>query len=194
MFTFDPESYGPFLAAILHEQPLNPLDPGSPTQPIPANLAAMATNLEQAFAPHPIRDHDMAIACLAGLWLFHNRLEESHRISQGIENASGSYWHGLMHRREPDFDNAKYWFRRVGKHPVFAPLRPAAAELAAQAAQEPSARFLMTQQDWDPFSFIDLCQACLNGRSPQTLLCQQIQQREGQLLFDHCYRQACGQD
>ena len=153
----------------------------------------MATNREQAFAPHPVQDPDMAAACLAGLWLYHNHLDESHRISQGIESASGSYWHGLMHRREPDFDNAKYWFRRVGKHPVFALLRPDAAELAAQAAQESSAGFLTTQRDWDPFAFIDLCQTCLDGRSPHTLLCQQIQQREWELLFDYCYRQACGQ-
>jgi hypothetical protein len=192
MFTFDPQSYGPFLGAILQEKHLNPLGPGSPTQPTPGNLAALATNLEQAFAPHPVRDPDMAAACLAGLWLYHNYLDQSHQISQGIESASGSYWHGLMHRREPDFSNAKYWFRRVGKHPVFALLHPAAAKLAAQAEQHPSIRFLATQPAWDPFAFIDLCEACLEGRSPHTLLCQQIQQREWESLFDYCYRQACG--
>ena len=64
----------------------------------------------------------MALACMAGLWLRHDFLDESHRISQDLENPSGSYWHGIMHRRELDFSNAKYWFRRVGMHRVFEPL------------------------------------------------------------------------
>jgi hypothetical protein len=45
-------------------------------------------------------------------------IERSHSISQNIENLEGSFLHGMMHRREGDFSNAKYWFRRVGNHPV----------------------------------------------------------------------------
>src|SRR5437868_2895832 len=105
MLTFDPQAYGPFIARILSETRLNSLGPGNPTQPVPTNLAAMAAEMEQAFAPHPIRDQDMANGCLAGLWLYHDYLDESHRISQEIETQTGSYWHGLMHRREPDFSN-----------------------------------------------------------------------------------------
>lgn len=56
--------------------------------------------------------------CWAGLWLLAGDLERSHRISQEIETASGSYWHGLMHRREGDYGNSKYWFRRAGGHPA----------------------------------------------------------------------------
>jgi hypothetical protein len=192
MLTFDPQAYGPFIAEILRENRLNALGPGEPSQPLSANLIAMATEMEQAFAPQPIRDQDMANACLAGLWLYHDYLDESHRISQGIETPTGSYWHGLMHRREPDPSNAKYWFRQVGKHPIFILLRDAAAEMAARADLQPPARFLAIQPAWDPFAFIDLCEACLAGKSAHTLLCQQIQQREWELLFDFCYRQACG--
>lgn len=189
---FDPQAYGPFIAEILQKNHLNDLGPGSPTQPVPANLAALATKRELGFAPHSIRDCAMADACLAGLWLYHDRLEESHQTSQAIETQTGSYWHGLMHRREPDFSNAKYWFRRVGTHPTFAALHEAAVELAASVELQPSARFLTNEPAWSPFAFIDLCEACSVGRSPHALLCRQIQQREWQLLFDYCYRQACG--
>lgn len=58
----------------------------------------------------------------AALWLYIDELDASHVISQSIETATGSYWHGIMHRREGDFSNSHYWFRRVGKHPVIAQL------------------------------------------------------------------------
>jgi hypothetical protein len=58
----------------------------------------------------------------SALWLYVDELDRSHTISQGIEDATGSYWHGIMHRREGDFSNAHYWFRKVGVHPAMAAL------------------------------------------------------------------------
>jgi len=56
----------------------------------------------------------------AALWLYVDELDKSHTISQGIEDQTGSFWHGIMHRREGDFSNSHYWFRRVGTHPAMA--------------------------------------------------------------------------
>lgn len=57
-------------------------------------------------------------ALQAGLWLYVDALDRSHTISQGMHDATGSFWHGIMHRREGDFSNSHYWFNRAGDHPA----------------------------------------------------------------------------
>src|SRR5690242_1748407 len=52
----------------------------------------------------------------AGLYLYFDHLDPAHKIAQDIETPDGSFWHGIMHRREPDDENSAYWFRRVGAH------------------------------------------------------------------------------
>ncbi|HTU22030.1 MAG TPA: hypothetical protein VMG10_28585 [Gemmataceae bacterium] len=186
MTPFDPSFYAPLIAELLREPWVPPLDAGTPKGDVRARLGALSS--DNAFAPRRVRDRGMADACRAGLFLYHNFLDESHKISQELHTPTGSYWHALMHRREPDFDNSKYWFRRVGAHPVYEALFRDAAELAVDAP--PVADFLRTQSTWDPFAFVDLCSAVLVGRAQGEELGRKIQKREWELLFDWCYRQA----
>ena len=107
--------YTSALQELLDEDRLNELGPGRPNQAVFPLLKKLT--VDQAFTPNQVQNHAQAQACLAGLWLYHDFLDESHRISQDLPGSEGSYWHGLVHRREPDFGNAKYWFRRLGQHP-----------------------------------------------------------------------------
>ncbi len=182
---FETTSFGPAIASLLEAAPCNELGPGKPDQTRRGALTSLTA--ESLVAPHKLADRDMALAALAGLWLRFDFLDESHRISQDLENSTGSYWHGIMHRREPDFGNSKYWFRRVGTHPVFEPLVADARQLVTGASSK--AGFLVEQADWDPFAFVDLCEAA-RGSSELAALCMKIQQREWELLFDYCYRRA----
>ncbi len=189
MSTFDRSAYGPVIAELIDEDRLNPLGPGRPNAEARPKLDALS--IETAFAHAQVRDRVMAMACISGLWLLHDYLDVSHGISQGIETADGSYWHGIMHRREPDYGNSKYWFRHVGAHPVFKLLCPEAAELAAAESDlNAAAHFLTTQPTWDSFAFIDLCEAAAAGQASCETLCREIQRREWELLFDYCYQHA----
>jgi hypothetical protein len=177
---FDPSAYGPAVAELLGEDRTSPLGPGTPNRAARPKLAALTA--ESLLAPRAVADADMARACLAGLWLYHDFLDESHTISQDVGTATGSYWHGILHRREPDAGNAGYWFRRVGEHPVFVPL---AEEARALGLQLRSGR-------WDPFAFIDLCEKHRDRGTPEEDTLRRVQRREWELLFDWCHRHAVG--
>jgi hypothetical protein len=119
------------------------------------------------------------------MWLYFSCLEESHRVSQNIHDATGSFWHAIMHRQEPDAGNSAYWFRRVGRHPVFDALREAAAAIAAG---HPEARFPLGKA-WDPLAFLDFVEgARRRPGSPEERLALELQRAEWQLLFDYCVR------
>jgi hypothetical protein len=185
----DSNRYNAEVAELLAAAPLNVLGPG---EPLTARRAALARlTPESIAAPHKLVDRPMAAACLAGLWLRFDFLDESHKISQDIETTSGSFWHGIMHRREPDYGNARYWFRRVGRHPVFEPLCAAARELAGKSGSQASC--LAELRSWDPFEFVELCEQAERGNEALASLCREIQRREWELLFEFCHAQATGQ-
>jgi hypothetical protein len=188
MMAFDAQAYGEVFGELVSEKRLNPLDGGVENSAVEGKLKALTVN--DAFAGKQVVDQDMAQACISAVWLYHNFLDESHTISQGIKTNTGSFWHGIMHRREPDFSNSKYWFRNVGEHPLFDALNKEAQKIAQGATDAPD--FLISQTSWDPYEFVDLCADALSGKSSNDALCREIQQREWELLFDFSYRHAIG--
>src|SRR5262245_30305459 len=66
---------------------------------------------DEIFALPPVRADD-ARCVLAGLWLLHDELDRAHGIVQEVGSESGSFWHAIMHRREGDFSNSRYWYAR----------------------------------------------------------------------------------
>ena len=99
-------------------------------------------------------------ALRAGVWLYVDALDRSHEASQGIKDAAGSFWHGIMHRREGDFGNSHYWFRKTGPHPAMAGL-----------------------PGYDPHTFIDQVEERSESDIPALI---ETQRREWQALFEWC--------
>lgn len=177
---FDATKYGPPVAELLHldgdGNRLMPLARGECSTPDAVAL------LKSPRLTASLSGAKVADAALAGLWLYFSCMEQSHEISQGLNVPEGAYWHGILHRQEPDAWNAKYWFRQVGNHPIHDRLRDEAAAISGNLGTD-----LHIPELWDPAWFVDLCDEIWEmpkHRHHQAAL--EIQRAEWQLLFDYC--------
>ena len=176
----------------------NPLPPLVPQKAWSSELTDTleAASLDELFDGASLKNTTFAEAIKSGLLLWNDALDESHTISQGLADQTGSYWHGIMHRREPDYPNSKYWFGRVGSHPIFPALRERSLELYNETANPSDAlteigEAIAAQENWDSYQFVDWCQAAGDDSdSDVTGFLQQVQAEEIKLLLAYSYRNA----
>jgi len=112
----------------------------------------------------------------AGLWLYIDELDRSHSFSQKLATPTGSFWHAIMHRREGDFSNSKYWYRRVGQHPVYSHIDPAGGGAGAGT----------DVADYDPFNFVDRTERAYRRGEADEYDLVSLQRREWTALFEWC--------
>ena len=187
------------LTALEARDPSPPLAPTSSWRPDLAsalNEAADDDMLDGAVA-----NPWMARAVRSGLLLWNDALDPAHTLAMSddvdddLSRQTLDYWHGIMHRREPDYPNAKYWFRRVGDHPTF-PAVLTAAKVAVDAsgspAGDPARQLVAAAEHWDSSAFIDLCEAHETSETQTNELLRAIQVAEIGVLLDFSAGHAVG--
>ena len=175
-----------FFSELLATRELPELGPG-PRGGVQSETA-LKDKLEGLFAKSKISaERQDLIRALILLW--HDHHDPAHLIAQDIENPDGSFIHGIIHRREPDYWNSKYWFRRVGKHATFALIAQGAGELLDKGKPQLSKQ-LIPAGDWDPIGFVDACEAAAKkGKAdPDYQLLQQVQNIETGSLLEYLCR------
>jgi hypothetical protein len=170
-----PERFGPAVCSLLQVEQASPLGVGMANRHTESalrkfdpltDLGVKVTNANAAQCGH------------AGLWLLHNFWEEAHTICQDIATPEGSFWHAILHRREPDAWNSKYWFRQIGQHVVLDQLVQISAKVGYQYSS--------------PAQFVDYCELHRGKSSHEEEIAIQVQLLEWQLLFNHCWQLATG--
>jgi hypothetical protein len=173
--------WSPLAAELLAEEDLllrlRPTEPGSPDA-----LRRIRDATEEELTGGAVLAHASYPRLIrAGLLYAYDGIDESHRIVQEIRTDQAGYWHGMIHRREGDFENARYWFRRTGRLGVFAEMHARASEVSPLMAR---------QMDWDPYVLVGQCEQARFGGDVDQKELVSLQRLEFEVMFGYLWRDA----
>jgi len=123
---------------------------------------------------------------LAVAFLYNDQHDDAHDIVQDLACQEGCLLHAILHRREPDYWNAKYWFRRATDHPAYRALTPEAVALARTSGNEVLLRRLTLAGTLDPIAMVDECEAAAGNPSGEAAsFLRQVQRLEFEAIVAH---------
>ncbi len=175
--------YPQIIEELINNSGPSPLGPGKP-----ASQSNKLTEAQKLFSTMSGKNY--ARCCAAALLLRLDDLDGAHDLVNSVHSAEGSYWHGLMHRREPDIHNSNYWFKKVSVHPIFEALRFEAIKHSHKYGLSKSILDSLNAPDWDPYFFNSLCEKSREKNNPLEKFCMDVQEEEWKLLFQYCYENA----
>lgn len=113
-------------------------------------LAELRKHDESLFAGHLKGAKKNALTALVYLW--HDHWDEAHNLAQAHEgDPDCDLVHALLHRREGDSGNSRYWFGEVGEHPAYTDI---AADVAQVLSGSPWEHKLLKGGLWQPAAFV----------------------------------------
>ncbi|WZP00083.1 hypothetical protein EP7_001700 [Isosphaeraceae bacterium EP7] len=161
-----------------------PLIKGEPRRP--AIAKALSEPALAAWLPNAARPARLALS--AGLLQIFEEWSASHEAAQEAddlgEDKVAGYWHAIAHRREPDAGNATYWFRRIGRHPVFGAMERTIATWPTDEPNPAPVDRLVKGGEWDPLGFINWCDQARPG-SPTLSVGRRLQRAEMIWLLEY---------
>ncbi len=142
--------------------------------------------LDSFFTEHRVKP-ESALRLRALALLYHDHHDPAHDIVQDLTDAGAALIHAILHRREPDYWNAKYWFRRTDAHPVYLALGERVSGLACRPEEAELVRQLVRPGSFDPFAFVDLCEQVARrpATDPQVGWLRSVQQAEFEAVAVH---------
>jgi hypothetical protein len=143
-------SYSPFITDFLRKVQLPRLSAREPLpdkQLIQKIAAAQEDEIAQTIAPHASCTRSLLFLAAGGL-------DQAHRIVQEISTTDAAYIHGVIHRIDDDFNNARYWFRSAGIYPAGSEMYRRAAASSPTVARHPI---------WDPALVTDMVETSRKG-------------------------------
>jgi len=97
----------------------------------------------------------------SALYLCFDCFDEAHNIAQDHDGLIGNWLHAILHRREPDAGNSKYWYARIKISPKIS--QGIGGEALKILRAHPSKELESFQKklsksgEWAPEAFVDLC-------------------------------------
>ena len=127
----------------------------------------------------------------SALYIYFDCFDEAHQIAQDHEGLIGNWLHALLHRREPDAGNSKYWYARVDLPQGTS--RGIAEETLKCLGDSPAKELAGFQQKlskskkWEPKTFVDLVEKFRgeDSNAPAYRLLAKIQEIEWRALAEY---------
>ena len=129
----------------------------------------------------------IAVRLRATAYLHHDHADPAHDLVQDLTDPDGALIHGILHRREPDYWNAKYWFRQAENHPIFPHLTARMHKIESASGHQSLLGRLTLSGTMDPHALVDEVEAVAHrpAHDPEVWFLRLVQLVETECLAAH---------
>jgi len=151
------------------------------------------------FGPGAVVDEGMATAVRALLYIWNGWIGEGKMYAQAAPEQERFHITAFCERMQGNGKAAKEYFQKAGEIPLYSKMQSYAMSIIGPGASPEMHRFrkvLEMIQGWEPYAFCDLYMQAVSGQlgTGAVLGVANLQNREFELLFVHCYEKAAGTD